>query len=102
MKCSLTVSDWLCSDLAGNGLEVEGKIVVCSDNRSLPHALKCDFKWDCLNGTDEENCGKWCIVSEGGNVVASTKPSCQRFHCKTDENQVTGSMTIEWTRSSEL
>jgi hypothetical protein len=53
-----TVSDSFCSDLAANGLEVEGEIVVCSDNRSLPDALKCDFKWDCLEGTDEKNCGE--------------------------------------------
>jgi len=58
IKRSLTVSDCLCSDLAANGLEVEGDSIVCYDNRSLPDALKCDFKWDCLEGTDELNCGK--------------------------------------------
>ena len=101
-RSSLTVSDCFCSGLAANGLEVVGDIVVCHDNRSLPNALKCDFKWDCLEGTDEQNCGKWCVVSEGGNVVPSTNPSRQSFHCKTDENQVTGSTTIEWTRGSKL
>ena len=58
IKWSLTVSVCLCSDLAANGLEVEGETVVCYDNRSLPDALRCDFKWDCLEGTDELNCGK--------------------------------------------
>jgi hypothetical protein len=58
IKWIVTVSIRLCSDLAANGLEVEGEIVVCNDNRSLPDALKCDFKWDCLEGSDEWNCGK--------------------------------------------
>ena len=58
IKWSLIVSVCLFCVLAANGLEVEGEIVVCYDNRSLPEALKCDFKWDCLEGTDELNCGK--------------------------------------------
>jgi hypothetical protein len=44
--------------LAANGLDVIGESFVCSDNRSLPRALTCDFKWDCLEGNDELNCGK--------------------------------------------
>jgi hypothetical protein len=44
--------------LAANGLDVIGESIVCSDNRSLPKALTCDFKWDCLEGNDEFNCGK--------------------------------------------
>jgi hypothetical protein len=66
-KWILTVSVCLYSDLAANGHEVEEDIVVCYDNRSLPDALKCDFKWDCLEGTDELDCGKfrqpemWCL-----------------------------------------
>ncbi|KAG8223473.1 hypothetical protein J437_LFUL001967 [Ladona fulva] len=28
----------------------------CADNRSLPVKLKCDFKWDCIDGEDETDC----------------------------------------------
>jgi len=74
IKWILKASVCLCSDFAANGLEMEGEIVVCNDNRSLPDALKCDFKWDCLEGTDELNCGEWRVIAAGGKCgVIHTK-----------------------------
>ncbi|KAJ9591382.1 hypothetical protein L9F63_002079, partial [Diploptera punctata] len=73
-------------------LDVIGDSIVCSDNRSLPKALECDFKWDCLDGNDEFNCSpQACTEYEfrcsNGQCVNSTQRCDLQFDCwdKSDE-----------------
>lgn len=41
-------------DIKGKG--PDEKMFTCKDNRTLPAYLRCDFKFDCLHGDDEDNC----------------------------------------------
>ncbi|KAJ4443998.1 hypothetical protein ANN_05787 [Periplaneta americana] len=73
-------------------LDVIGESIVCSDNRSLPKALECDFKWDCLEGNDEHGCvPDACAEGEytckNGQCVNSTQRCDLQFDCwdKSDE-----------------
>ncbi|XP_046393061.1 G-protein coupled receptor GRL101-like isoform X2 [Ischnura elegans] len=44
-------SDWLLM-----GVDPGVEFFTCSDNRSLPMGLRCDLKWDCVGGEDEDDC----------------------------------------------
>ena len=38
----------------------------CSDGQCIPISLYCDFRKDCLDGSDEQNCGMYIIFVYSG------------------------------------
>ncbi|XP_049852318.1 G-protein coupled receptor GRL101-like [Schistocerca gregaria] len=68
----------------------------CSEGRAIPLSLVCDFKRDCLNGEDEQFCGKKsCSVKEftcaNGQCIPLELVCDLSFDCwdKTDEMNCT-------------
>ncbi|XP_046988472.1 G-protein coupled receptor GRL101-like [Schistocerca americana] len=69
-----------------------GQWFTCSEGRMIPQELRCDFKWDCLLGEDEEGCERIpCSKNEftcsNGQCIPIESQCDLRFDCwdKSDE-----------------